>query len=239
MKDKIHFFSSLEYTPIRSNDTQISWVPTPELIAASSAATRAFFDAYGKGANINGPVLTRDQVSALIGRTGSGAFSQLPGNMPAFGQVQKPLPIDAGGGNPGNEYQFVGRVDMNFNSSSSGYIRYAYQNHATDPGTNASSPYDGYDTGLTVNNHNILGSFTKVYSSTLTGQTKVVFNQVANDQPLNGSNQPTLYHEPDQPGQAAGTTTSLSPAICPGARATRFPLAARRDCCRCTRIRRG
>ncbi len=165
VKDKVHFFSSLEYTPIRSTDTEISWVPTAEFIAASNAATRAFFDAYGKGATINGPILTRDQVSAIVG-TGSGAFSQLPGNLPVFGQVQKSLPIDAGGGNPGNGYQFVGRVDLNFGSSSSGYVRYAYQNPATDPGTNASSPYDGYDTGLTVNNHNILGSFTKVYSST-------------------------------------------------------------------------
>ena len=194
-KDKIHFFSSLEYIPIRSHDTEISWVATPELIAASALATRQFFDAYGKGANINGPILTRDQVSALLG-TGTGAFSQLPGNLPVFGQVQKSLAIDAGGGNPGNEYQFVGRVDFNFGTSASAYVRYAYQNQATDPGTNASSPYDGYDTGLTANNHNILGSYTKVWSSNLTGQTKVVFNQVKNDQPLNGDPQPTLYMNP-------------------------------------------
>ena len=78
MKDKIHFFSSLEYIRVRSADTEISWVPTPQFIAASGVATQRFFDAYGKGVNINGPVLTRDQVSAIIG-TGTGAVQSVAG----------------------------------------------------------------------------------------------------------------------------------------------------------------
>jgi outer membrane receptor protein involved in Fe transport len=195
VKDKLHFFSSLEYIRVRSADTQISWVPTPQFLAATGAATQAFFNTYGKGVNINGPTLTRDQVSAIIG-TGTGAFSQLPGSLPVFGQVRKSLPIDAGGGNPQDDYQFVARVDWSLGQNTQVYVRYAYQNTATEPGTNASSPYDGYDTGLTANNHNILGSFTRVYTPTFTGQTKVVYNQVKNDQPLNGPPQPTLYMNP-------------------------------------------
>ena len=195
VKDKVHFFSSLEYIRVRSADTQISWVPTPQFIAASGVATQRFFDAYGKGVNINGPILTRDQVSALIG-SGTGPFSQLPGSTPVFGQVRKSLPIDAGGGNPQDDYQFVARVDWSLGQNTQVYVRYAYQNTATEPGTNASSPYDGYDTGLTANNHNILGSFTRVYTPTFTGQTKVVYNNVKNDQPLNGDPQPTLYMNP-------------------------------------------
>jgi outer membrane receptor for ferrienterochelin and colicin len=195
VKDKIHFFSSLEYTRVRSADTQISWVPTPQLLAASGAATQAFFNAYGKGVNINGPILTRDQVSAIIG-TGTGAFSQLPGSTPVFGQVRKSLPADAGGGSPQDDYQFVARADWSLGQNTQVYVRYAYQNTATQPGTNASSPYDGYDTGNTANNHNILASFTRVYAPTFTGQTKVVYNNVKNDQPLNGDPQPTLYMNP-------------------------------------------
>jgi len=64
------------------------------------------------------------------------------------------------------------------------------------PGTNASSPYDGYDTGLTQNNHNLLGSLTHVFSPSFTSQTKVSWSKVANDQPLNGDPQPTLYMNP-------------------------------------------
>jgi hypothetical protein len=127
---------------------------------------------------------------------GTGAFSQLPAGLPIFGQVQKSLPIDAGGGNPGNDYQFVGRVDWTMGPATQAYVRYAYQNAKTDPGTNASSPYNGYDTGNTVNNHNILGSFVHVFSTNITSQTKLVFNQVANDQPINGDPQPTLYMNP-------------------------------------------
>ena len=48
VKDKVHFFTSLEYIRVRSTDTQISWVPTPEFIAASGGATQQFFNAYGK-----------------------------------------------------------------------------------------------------------------------------------------------------------------------------------------------
>ncbi len=58
LKDKVHFFSSLEYIRIRSTDTLISWTVAPQFLAAASPATKAYFDAYGKGATINGPVLT-------------------------------------------------------------------------------------------------------------------------------------------------------------------------------------
>ena len=46
-RDKIHFFSNLEHIRVRSADTLISWVPTPQFIAASAQPTRDFFAAYG------------------------------------------------------------------------------------------------------------------------------------------------------------------------------------------------
>ena len=55
-RDKMHFFTNLEYIRVRSADTPISWVPTPEFIAASAADTRGFFSAFGAGATINGPI---------------------------------------------------------------------------------------------------------------------------------------------------------------------------------------
>ena len=61
VKDKVHFFLSGEYIRVRGSDTQTTWVPTPELIAASSPATRAFFTAYGGNTTINGPILTRER----------------------------------------------------------------------------------------------------------------------------------------------------------------------------------
>jgi outer membrane receptor protein involved in Fe transport len=195
VKDKAHFFMSGEYIRVRSTDTQISWVPTPEFIAASGGATQDFFRAYGGGATINGPILTRGDVSAIVGTT-AGPFNSLPADLPVFGRVEKSLPIDAGGGNPQDQYQFVGRLDFSLSSATQAYVRYAYQDQETDPGTNASSPYDGYDTGLTQNNHNVLGSLTHVFSPTFTSQTKVSWTKTENQQPLNGEPGPTLYMNP-------------------------------------------
>jgi outer membrane receptor protein involved in Fe transport len=195
VKDKAHFFTSLEYIRVRSNDTQISWIPTPEFIAASAAPTQAFFNAYGGGASINGPVLTRSEVSSILG-SGAGAFNSLPGDLPVFGQVRKTLPIDAGGGDPQDQYQFVGRLDFSLSASTQAYLRYAYQDQEAEPGTNASSPYPGFDTGYVNKNHNVLGSLTHVFSPTVTSQTKIVWNRLYGDQPLNGEPQPTLYMNP-------------------------------------------
>jgi outer membrane receptor protein involved in Fe transport len=194
-KDRIHFFSSLEYIGVRSSDTLITFVPTPQLIAASNAATRSFFSAYGN-TTINGPVLTRSQVSAIVG-SGAGAFNSLPADLPAFGRVDKSLPIDAGGGDPQDQYQFVNRVDASLGPGTQLYVRYAYQNQEAQAGTNSNGPYAGYDTGYLNKNHNVLGSVTHVFSDNFTSQTKLVWNRIYGDQPLNGAPQPTLYMNPN------------------------------------------
>jgi outer membrane receptor protein involved in Fe transport len=191
-RDKAHFFTNLEYIRVRSSDTTIGWVPTPELIAASAPATRAFFAQYAKGGTINGPILSRGDVSAILG-TSSGAFSALPASLPAFGQVRKVAPVDAGGGDPQDNYQWVSKVDYALNNATQLSARYAYQNQESQPGTNSLNLYDGFDTGYLNHNHNIQGSLTRVYGSTFTTQSKVVWNRLLGDQPLNGSPQPTLY----------------------------------------------
>ena len=194
-RDRAHFFTNLENIRVRSADTLITWVPTPEFIAASAADTRGFFSAFGAGATINGPILTRGDVSAIVG-SGSGAFSALPANMPVFGRVDKSLPINAGGGDPQDQYQWVSRVDFSLSNNTQMYFRYAWQDQEAEPGTNSASPYSGYDTGYVNKNHNVLGSLTHVYGPTFTSQTKVVWNRLLGDQPLNGDPQPTLYMNP-------------------------------------------
>ena len=194
IRDKMHFFANLEYIRVRSADTEISWVPTPQFIGASAAPTQAFFSQYGKTSPTS-TVLTRSQVSAILG-SAAGPFNSLPADLPVFARVEKSLPTDAGGGNPQDNYQFVGRVDYSVSQNTQFYVRYAYQNATYEPGTNASSPYDGYDTGSLNKNHNLLGSLTHVFSPTFTMQSKVVWNRLYGDQPLNGDPQPTLYMNP-------------------------------------------
>jgi outer membrane receptor protein involved in Fe transport len=193
VKDKVHFFASGEYIRVKSTNTEITWVATPELIAASGAATQAFFQTYAKGGTINGPILTRGDVSAIVG-SAAGPFNSLPASLPAFGQVRKSLPADAGGGDPQDNYQAVARLDFSLSSSTQAYVRYAYQKIDFQPGTITFSPYDGYDTAEQDRNHNLLGSLTHVFSPTLTSQTKVSWNKQTNIQPINGDTAtPTLY----------------------------------------------
>ena len=219
VKDKVHFFASGEYIRVRSSDTEISWVPTPEFIAASNPATQQFFSTYGGGATINGPILTRGDVSAIVG-TAAGAFNNLPASLPVFGRVEKSLPIDAGGGDPQDQYQFVGRLDFSLSTATQAYVRYAYQNQETEPGTNASSPYDGYDTGLTQNNHNVLGSLTHVFSPTFTSQTKVVLEQGRERPAAERRPGPDALHEPDDGRAPPGLPDRVPrlPALEPGQR---------------------
>jgi hypothetical protein len=85
-RDRAHFFSNVEYIRVRSIDTLLSWIPTPEFIAASAQPTRDFFARYGGGTTINGPTLTRGEVSAILGGA-PGAFNSLPADLPVFGRV--------------------------------------------------------------------------------------------------------------------------------------------------------
>ena len=203
-RDKMHFFSNLEYIRVRSADTVISWVPTPQFIGASAQATRDFFAAYGGNVTPTSTILTRSAVSGLINATGTGPFQSLPADMPIFARVEKSLPLDAGGGDPQNDYQWVSRVDFTLSNNAQMYVRYALQDQQAEAGTNSRSAYEGFDTGYLNKNHNILASFTKVYGSSFTSQTKVVWNRLLGDQPLNGEYQPTLYMNPTTPVSLQG-----------------------------------
>jgi hypothetical protein len=108
--------------------------------------------------------------------------------------VIQPIPTDAGGGFPSNQYQLVGRVDWNINDKTTAYGRYALQDADFFEGTNAFSPYSGFNTGLTNFNNNILGSVTRVWADNFVTQTKFVFNRLNNNQPLGEALPgPTLY----------------------------------------------
>src|SRR6185295_15594043 len=66
-KDKLFFFSSTEWTRIRSTGEVISLVPTPQLIAASNINTKNYFNAFTLANPINGQTFTVSQVQSLLG----------------------------------------------------------------------------------------------------------------------------------------------------------------------------
>jgi hypothetical protein len=200
VEDKLLFFNSIEWIRVRSGTTATILVPTPEFIAQTDAATQAFFANYSLTAPISGRLITRGEIVPNFvddpdnPNDAPTPTQLLPSGLPIFGEVFLPLPADAGAGAPQNQYQLVGRVDWNINDKTTMYARYALQDQLFFEGSNAFSPYQGFNTGVTNFNNNFLASLTRVWSDSFVSQTKFVFNRLNNDQPLGEQPPgPTLY----------------------------------------------
>jgi outer membrane receptor protein involved in Fe transport len=191
VRDRVHFFSSLEYIGIRSTDTLISWVVTPEFVSAINVNARNYFNTYGQGAVINGPTLTRAEVTQKL-NIGDGAFNSLPANLPVFGRADVPLPTDAGGGFPQDNYQTINKVDFSLGNNQQASIAYAFLRADSEEGTQSASPYPQYQTGTIERKHNLNANYTRVWANNFTSQSKLVWNKLAEDQPINGVPEPRL-----------------------------------------------
>jgi hypothetical protein len=112
---------------------------------------------------------------------------------PIFGTVIYPVAGDSGGGVPENQWINFDRVDWTVNDRTQLMGRYVQQSSNFFAGTNASSPYKGFNTGSTQVNHNLLLSLTHTFSQTIASATKVLATRFNNLQPLAGPPVPTLY----------------------------------------------
>jgi len=195
VRDKVHFFSSLEYIGIRSNATLVTWVLHPDFIAQAPATVKNYFAAYGAGAVINGPTLTRADVTSKL-NIGAGAFNNLPANLNVFGRADVLLPTDGGGGFPQNNYQTVNKVDVSLNNKTQANLIFALQHVDAFSGTQSASPYPQYQTGTSERKYNLNGSVTRVWSNNFTSQSKLVWNRLSEDQPVNGPAEPRLAMNP-------------------------------------------
>jgi len=197
-KDKLFFFSSTEWTRIRSEAQTIRLVPDAAFIGASNANTQGFFAGLGKHRSnlTNLGTVTASQVSSDI-KAKPGAFLTFAlanPSLPVFDKVSYPTPADAGAGTPENTYSMVQKVDYNFSDRTSMYVRWAYSNEDDFTGSNNNSPFAGYDTGAQQKNHNALISMTHSFSPSLVSDSKVIYNRFFNFQPLGAAPVgPTLF----------------------------------------------
>ncbi len=206
VKNKLFFFNSSEWIRVRSTDTTLAYIPTDPLINASAAAAKSFFQQYGARRQGLGVLstLTRDDLTSQ--KICGPLCSALPGSTPLFNRVAYSVPDDAGGGTPQNTYFQVARVDYNLNDKNQLYVRYGYEKDDFLSGTNASSPYSGYDAGAKQRNHALAASITTTFSPTLVNQAKFSFNRFENTQPLGDSKPtPTLYFGNNAVGAIQGT----------------------------------
>lgn len=112
---------------------------------------------------------------------------------PLFGTVVYSVPADSGGGTPVNQWINFERIDWTISQKTQLFGRYVQQSSDFFPGTNASSPYDGYNTGSTQVNHNLLISFTHEFTPSIASASKILAARFNNLQPINGAAVPTLY----------------------------------------------
>ncbi|WP_348263562.1 carboxypeptidase regulatory-like domain-containing protein [Telmatobacter sp. DSM 110680] len=217
-KDKIFFFSSTEWTRIRSAQNIITTVPTTDLIGMSASNMQDFFAAYGTLAHpINGTELTGAQVQGslwgsdinYIGLTQAGlpTNTKLSGGCAdakisntaictknLFGQSIYQIPADSGGGTPVNQWISFNRADWTINQTSSMFVRYIQESLVNPSGSVNNSPYKGYDTANTQFNHGLEVAYSKAITPTLASATKLLGSRYNNAQPLGTQPvSPTLY----------------------------------------------
>jgi hypothetical protein len=178
--DKLFFFSNTEWTRVASAGLQQTVVPTDAFIASSAPATQAFFAKYGKLAS---------NVTVLQTITPDGWTGAAPLELVSYS-----VPSNAGAGDPQAAYSILNRIDWNVSDKTLIYGRYGVFNQDALPGTNAFSPYAGYNTGYNNYNQNILINLTHTFSPTVVSGTRLAYNRLNNNQPLaSGPIGPTLY----------------------------------------------
>lgn len=179
MADRLYFFVNAEGNLVRSREDRHALVPTPELLAASAAATRTFFNAFPLSVSRTGRAFTVADVIALAGLpTAGGAFAALPSAMPAFRQVFFNAPVDWGAGSPQDTALVVGRLDYTFSERSLIYGRYAYQYSDFYNGAFSFSPFAGFNTGAREVNHSALVNWTHGLTTAWMMNAKASLNRI-------------------------------------------------------------
>ena len=215
-KNKLFFFENTEWIRVRSADNQVSFVPTPQFIAATGPATQTFFNTYGKlrSGLVNLGTFSKADFGSSFNPCSNGAVggpcASLPSGMPLFSKVSYSVPADAGGGAPQNTYELVARVDYNLSDKTQMYFRYARYKEDDFAGYWTTSPYSGYDTGNYNTNNAYVFSMTHTFSPTFVSQTKLNYNRLENIQPLGEAPVgPTLYMYPTTAARILGTLVAL------------------------------
>ena len=194
IKNKLFFYQSTEWLRVRSDASLLTYVPTPQLIAAAAPNVQQFFQKNGNNTFPFVSAVTKDQLAGKFGP--GGVFDQaLPGNTPVFGLVNFQVPADAGGDSPQNTYDLLARADYNWTDKTQVFFRYGRENLLLFPGSVVNSPYSQYNVGFTLVDDSYLGSMTHNFSTNLLSNTRLAYTRDVTNQQYNTAlgNTPTLF----------------------------------------------
>jgi len=225
VKNKLFFFSTTEWTRVRSAANILQAIIDPQLIAASNGVAQGYFGQY----SFRPGLITTQQLTAtdasndiplptLADQPNLFAYACQPGSNPCVSNgnpivdiVNYQAPDDSGGGAPQNTFNMVHRVDYNLSNKTTIFGRYALLHQNLFDGFLNNSPWTGFDTGQTQRNQNALFSVTHVWSPRIVTDSKISYNRLTLQQPLSASQpvQPTLYFNVNFDETIQGVTTCL------------------------------
>jgi hypothetical protein len=212
-KNKLFFFSSTEWTRVRSAANVTTIVPDPELLASAVPATQSIFSTYGKLSPTSSVLGTfsRNQLTALgtdpcSGSSATGGCLAYNPNAPMFDLVGYNVPANSGAGVPQNTYSTIGRVDYNLSDKTTIYTRYALSSENDQAGGVANSPYAGFNIGQTSFNNSLIVSMTHTFTPSFVSQSKVDFNRFNLVNPVAANGVTPVYYL-----GSAESTTSIGP----------------------------
>ena len=111
---------------------------------------------------------------------------------------------------PQSTYNIVGRVDYTVNDKTTLFGRYTIYSENDFAGTNSQSPYQGFNTGQTLFNQNVMLSVTHVFTPNVVMSVKGIYNRLNNQQPLGPQGVvPSLYFYPLVEAFAGGNPIAL------------------------------
>ena len=194
IKNKLFFSQITEWVRVRSAASLNALVPTPQLISFTAPNVQQYFQGAGKNVRPFRSTLSAAQVVAATNDTG--AFAQrVPGNTPAFGSVNYIAPADAGGGNPQNTKDIIGRLDFNPTEATQMFFRYALYDENDFPGVIFNSPYTDFNVGQASFANSALYSINHTFSSSVLSSSKISYARERLNQSFDKAfaNIPTLY----------------------------------------------
>jgi Carboxypeptidase regulatory-like domain len=179
--DKAFVFGAFESILVRSWEVRSFRVPTPELLAISSPATRAIFSKYPLPGNLS--------------YTGFGLpVTPFGANQPVFvrtvATVSRRSPVDKGAGPPQNTHLGIFRADYSLGRTLlTG--RYALE-HGNEfaPATQAYSP--DLDQPVLTRHHNATLNMTRSWSGSILTESRLAFSRLSITRPETGPN-PDLH----------------------------------------------
>jgi len=186
LHNKLFFYNTTEWIRVRSTAFNLAYVPDPAFIALSAPNTQSYFQTFGTlkpGTQLISTLTANDLVNLGVSAPGS-LVSALPPNTPALDLVRYSFNNDVGGGFPQNNVDSLTRIDYNWNNRTQLFGRYAILSEDFFPGVVSFSAYNGFSTGETDLNQNLLLSLTHTVTNNLLSTTKVSYNRLNQQQPL-------------------------------------------------------